>query len=56
MNLFVPRLERLERNITDKVQAEVAKEIPPEWYEGGGADSFREERQSGAVCELERVK
>ena len=33
MHSFAPWLERLERNITEKVLAEVAGEIPPEWYE-----------------------
>jgi hypothetical protein len=33
MHSFVPWLERLERNITKKALAEVAEEIPPEWYE-----------------------
>ena len=33
MHSFAPWLERLERNITEKVLAELADEIPPEWYE-----------------------
>jgi len=32
MHSFAPWLERMERNITEKVLAEVAGEIPPEWY------------------------
>jgi len=33
MRSFAPWLERLEKNITEKVLAELAEEIPPAWYE-----------------------
>jgi hypothetical protein len=33
MHSFTPWLERLERNITEKVLAECVEEIPPAWYE-----------------------
>ena len=33
MHSFAPWLERLEKNITEKVLAELAEEIPPTWYD-----------------------
>jgi hypothetical protein len=33
MDSFAPWLERLERHISEQVLAELAEEIPPEWYE-----------------------
>jgi len=33
MESFAPWTERVERSVTDRVLAEVIREIPPEWYE-----------------------
>jgi hypothetical protein len=33
MESFAPWMERVERSVTERVLAEVIREIPPEWYE-----------------------
>jgi hypothetical protein len=33
MESFAPWLERMERQITERVLSELAEEIPPDWYE-----------------------
>jgi len=33
MESFAPWTERVERSVTERVLAEVMREIPPEWYE-----------------------
>ncbi|MGB7730871.1 MAG: hypothetical protein WBL50_22780 [Candidatus Acidiferrum sp.] len=33
MDSFAPWLERLERQISERVLAELSEEIPPAWYE-----------------------